>query len=139
MPTVINEVRAQILAYKLGESMDIDFYGERKRVTIETFDSDTVTVTDKDHNTDVLAHSDVNLVIDVPDILSSGNTTSAQPLELLLCFNLIAFSNYRLINLNKDQIGIAPNTTTYEYSPGPGIADSSPPPGRSCLQHTAGI
>lgn len=129
MPIVINEVRAQIIAYKVGDRMSIDFYGERKRVEIIMLDSETVTFIDDDHNTDVLAHSDVKLVIEVPDIPSPGNATSVQPLEKLLCFNLTGLSKYRLSNLNNGQIGIAPCTTMYEYSSGAGRATSSPPLG----------
>lgn len=128
MPIVINETRAQILAFKVGERIRIDFFGELKSVIIEAIEPDTIEVRDDDNNLDTIANSDVNLVLEVPNLPPSSGTASARALEKLLCFNLINLSSYQLSNTKSGQVAITLRTAAYEYSPGTGIAANSSPP-----------
>lgn len=139
MPIVLNEWRAQTLAYKEGEKLKIDFFGNEETVTLKTIEDNLVTIVHSSGDEDILAHSDMTVIVGLPDLSPNSTPTSAQPLTKLLCFNMSMFSKYQLFNLGNGQVGIAnQEAQQYEYSPPSGAPDLSLPLGGAVCSPPAG-
>lgn len=88
MPTVLNERRAQILAYKEGETITIDFFGDITVVILKTIDDDSVTLVHPNGDEDVLLHDDIKVVLGIPNLSPSDKSASPQPLAMSMSMSM---------------------------------------------------